>query len=405
MRKFFIFFGCVYLILYMFPAPLQEIPYAGYVTQYLEAPLDEFSLFIGETFFGNLGVYKIYSGSGDTFFDYYRILALILLALLISIPVFVFIKEKYINTTKSITIIYLRYFLGLTLFSYGISKIFWGQFIPPDHAQLTERFGDATPMGLLWTFMGYSKAFTVFCGSFQVAAGFLLFFRRTFILGSILSIIAFTHIAVLNFCYDVPVKLFSLHLLLISLVIFYPYAKNIFDFLLLKNVPVLSTPVFNFSTKWIRITRMVLKVIFVGLVPIYYLVIGFMYMRLPDGPLNGFYTIQKLEVIAGPGQEKDTTIRQWQSLSLQETYQFGYIVTKKDTIHFSLTTHEDQKKISIIGKSDGRFSYKFLPKNKLELRGSYAKDSLHLILKKKDLNQYRLMNTGFHWIQDYPNNR
>lgn len=44
-------------------------------------------------------------------------------------------------------------------------------------------------------------------------SGVLLFFPVTSLLGALISIGVLSHICALNFCYDVPVKLFSLHLL------------------------------------------------------------------------------------------------------------------------------------------------------------------------------------------------
>jgi len=47
--------------------------------------------------------------------------------------------------------------------------------------------------------------------------GMLLLFRRTVTLGAIASAAALLNIVLLNFCYDVPVKLYSAHLLLMAL--------------------------------------------------------------------------------------------------------------------------------------------------------------------------------------------
>lgn len=101
----------------------------------------------------------------------------------------------------------------MTLIKYGAVKLIPVQFPPPDLHRLLEPFGDASPMGLLWTFMGASTAYNVFAGSVETIAGLLLFFPRTSLLGALVSMAAVCQICALNLCYDVPVKLFTLHLL------------------------------------------------------------------------------------------------------------------------------------------------------------------------------------------------
>ena len=57
----------------------------------------------------------------------------------------------------------------------------------------------------------------------------------------------------LNFAYDVPVKLFSLHLLSMAIFIVVPDAKRLLNIFLLNKatVPETSSPIYNDSkTKW-----------------------------------------------------------------------------------------------------------------------------------------------------------
>jgi len=63
------------------------------------------------------------------------------------------------------------------------------------------------------TFMGASTPYNVFTGASEMLAGVLLFFPTTTLLGALLAMAVMTQVVALNFCYDVPVKLFSTHLL------------------------------------------------------------------------------------------------------------------------------------------------------------------------------------------------
>ena len=68
------------------------------------------------------------------------------------------------------TRILVRFFLVETLFGYGFVKVFPMQFAPPSSFRLAQQLGDMSPMGLLWTFMGFSTPYQIFTGSVEVLA-------------------------------------------------------------------------------------------------------------------------------------------------------------------------------------------------------------------------------------------
>src|SRR6185295_12656867 len=78
---------------------------------------------------------------------------------------------------------YLRFALAATLFSYGAAKVFKSQFPDPPASRLLEPLGEMSPMGLLWSFMGASGAYTVFGGLAETIPAILLMFGRTTLLG------------------------------------------------------------------------------------------------------------------------------------------------------------------------------------------------------------------------------
>jgi hypothetical protein len=43
--------------------------------------------------------------------------------------------------------------------------------------------------------------------------------------------------------------------------------------------------------------------------------------------------------------------------------------------------------------------------SKLYLEGQLAKDSVRIWFLSQDLNSFRLLSRGFHWINEFPNNR
>src|SRR5262249_42535112 len=91
---------------------------------------------------------------------------------------------------------------------------------PPD--TLLHTYGESSPMHLLWTFMGASDGYTWFTGAGEMLAGLLLCTRRTTLLGALVTFGVMAHVVALNFCFDVPVKLFSSHLVLMSVFLVAP---------------------------------------------------------------------------------------------------------------------------------------------------------------------------------------
>jgi hypothetical protein len=103
----------------------------------------------------------------------------------------------------------LRYSIALGLTSYAIAKIARVQFPALDPLALDRRVGQLPPMALLWYFMMYSRPYSFFGGVMELGVVALLAFRRTATLGALLCLVVMTNVAVLNYAYGVPVKLYS----------------------------------------------------------------------------------------------------------------------------------------------------------------------------------------------------
>jgi hypothetical protein len=121
----------------------------------------------------------------------------------------------------------LRYWLGLTMLAYCLYKVIPSQFVAPSAISLDRRLGDMSPMGLLWTFMGFATPYMVFGGALEMLGGLLLLFQRTRVLGAVVAAGVLANVVMLNFCYDVPVKQFSVMLLLVALVLLTPHARRL----------------------------------------------------------------------------------------------------------------------------------------------------------------------------------
>jgi uncharacterized membrane protein YhaH (DUF805 family) len=110
------------------------------------------------------------------------------------------------------------YYLALQLLAYGFDKVFKHQFYLPEPNTLYTPLGQLTPDILYWSTMGASRPYTVLAGLAEVVPALLLLFRRTRALGGLLALGVLLNVAALNLGFDISVKLYSLFLLLLSLV-------------------------------------------------------------------------------------------------------------------------------------------------------------------------------------------
>jgi hypothetical protein len=147
---------------------------------------------------------------------------------------------------------YLRLALAVTLINYGAMKIVSAQFPPLGLDTLYQPIGDASPMGLLWAFMGASQGYVRFTGTLELLAGVLVAFRATAVPGALLAIVALTQILALNLAFDVPQKQFTLHLLLMAGVVVAPDARRLAAVMAGKGVaPAVRRGPFS-DTRWAR---------------------------------------------------------------------------------------------------------------------------------------------------------
>lgn len=173
------------------------------------------------------------TGSGDKLIDYVgNAVCVIAAGVLVAVWSALDRRNENHEFLEAWLRVFARYSLALTLLSYGMAKVVPTQFQHLDAVRLNETYGASSPMGLLWSFMGYSTGYTIFAGLMEVLPGVLLFSRRTAPLGSLISFAVLTNIVALNFFYDVPVKLYSVNLLLLSGYLVWPHARPLWQLLI-----------------------------------------------------------------------------------------------------------------------------------------------------------------------------
>ena len=127
-----------------------------------------------------------------------------------------------------------RFFLAyLTLiwFSYGFEKVFKHQFYLPEPNILYTPFCKLDPDILFWSLMGSSYSYSLVLGGTELLAGAFLIFRNTRFTGLLLSLVILAQILTVNLCFDISLKLFTVFLILVTLILLRSKLRSLFLFL------------------------------------------------------------------------------------------------------------------------------------------------------------------------------
>jgi hypothetical protein len=182
------------------------------------------------------------TGSGDTILNWIAVGVMLAVAIIVTL-LWTALAELRSPTRRSLAYprlffwfrLIIRLTLGVAMLNYGLAKLFPFQMAPPSLAVLNEPLGNTSPMTMLWTLIGLNPIYEMICGAAEVVAGILILFRRTGLLGEILTAFLATNIVLYNFCYDVPVKLYAAHLLLMSIALIIPDMPGLFNFFFLHR--------------------------------------------------------------------------------------------------------------------------------------------------------------------------
>lgn len=414
-NKFIFRFIWIYTLLYTFPFPFNFLPFGQYITQWTDQFWKWLALPVARHLFhitDNLTLQG--RGSGDTSLDYIIIFILLTMALVAAlIWTLTDRKHNHYNTLFRYQVVYLRYYTALNLFVYAIVKIFPTQFWEPSLIDLTRSFGELSPMGLLWKFMGYSEAYVRFAGIAEALACIFLLFRNTERLGALIGFGVMLNVFVMNMSYDVPVKLFSFHLMFACGIILIAHF-NAFLHFFIQNKTVFSQQNIPYtSRKTTRNAGYIFKTILILYVITNYSISSHIRYRknhdtalLPA--LYGIYNTDDFMYNRDTLPPLLTDPIRWKQFIVDRN---SAVIIKMDDTKIYMKNHTDttQQRLTLTHFRDAAMQYHFrytrIGDSILMLRGITGKDSIRMTLNKKDRKDFLLINRGFHWINEYPFNR
>jgi len=327
-------------------------------------------------------------------------------------------KRRSYNRASYCLVTLLRFYLAYVSFMYGIIKLYGLQMPFPTLTYLATPVGDLLPIKLSWLYIGYSGPYQIFSGLMEFTVGVLLLYRRTVTLGLFIGLGVYANVLMMNLGYDIPVKIFSAHLVLMILYLLARDAKRVANFFIFNrpaSQSVLYSPVLSKTGNMFRLAA---KCIF--LLAVMYLVAG------PYGSLKTQLAAEKTELKPIPYGLYDVTLfvkngdtlpvlandtliwkdiifergNNYASVNTGDTlfrkiYNRGLFYYKADTLNNTITAFKrTEKRKWPVFKS----KYKLAGNNKhVQMWIKLKKDSLYLELDKSN-RKFKLAEKPFHWV-------
>lgn len=357
------------------------------------------------------------SGSGDTTFDNVLVFCILVVAAISTVIWSIVDRRRTSYTTLYYWItVAIRYYIAFMLFSYGMVKIFKLQFPYPDIYRMSEPYGKSTPMGLAWTFFGHSKGYNLFVGIAEVLS-LLLLFRRTLTLGAVITLITTLNILAVNLFFDVPVKMMSTVLVLMTLFLLSRDLQNIWAFFLKKNpVHLERIPAPVFRHKWQRILKGTIKYLSIAVVVVWGTIEVSQTEGRDEAPKPAWYGLYEINEVTHYDDTVSTphpAIFPWKEVVLGRENQVFVKMMNDSSCAYTMNIFVPDTTLTLT-PNDERFEnnkhvfhYDMSDSTNIRLTGRLNNDSVMFVLHQiaDDENDFRLDTTAFHWISEKPNNR
>jgi hypothetical protein len=304
--------------------------------------------------------------------------------------------------------LFIRFAFASTLIVYGMDKAVPLQMPFPFLTRLVEPYGNFSPMGNLWAFIGASRPYEICVGCAELLAALLLIFPKTAMLGALIALADMTQVFMLNMTYDVPVKLFSFHLVLMALFLLAPDLPRLCRLFFLDRPVDSSTQGPLFRSRGRNRLALAAQV----LLGLWILGVNGYTARnawntygggRPKSPLYGIWNVTQ---ISSASQSAVSGYDRWRRMIFDFPANMAVQQTDDSFVFYGATINPAARTLSLTGsKSKGNFTFQRPSGNELALVGNMDGQQVHIQLQLLDAQKFLLVNRGFHWIQERPFNR
>ncbi len=353
------------------------------------------------------------SGSGDKTFDWVHAFCVLVISILITALWSILDRLRTDDARLDTWFrLFARFALGTTMVSYGMVKAIPMQMPSPGLARLVEPYGFFSPMGVLWAAVGASRAYEIVIGVAELTGGVLLFIPQTAPLGALICLFDTIQIFILNMTYDVPVKLFSFHLIVLSLLLLAPQIPQLFHVLVPGSFgkPSTDSPVAPSPRPRLLVGAQIVFGIYIVAINLYGArqAWGQYGGGAPKSPLYGIWTVDQMSIDGQVRSPLITDYDRWRRVIFDRPGAVAFQRMNDTVVFYGVAVDMSAGSITPtqpaeVWKNPLRFQ-RAAP-DRLTLDGEMNHHRLHMELRLLDRNSFLLVTRGFHWVQEYPFNR
>ena len=388
-------------------------------------PVQDLISWVATDVFGFSKPLVLVSGSGDTPFDWTLVACLLVIAGGWTALWSLLDRRRpgYPGLQKWFRL-FLRFGFGSTMLTYGMIKAFPLQMSYPSLIRLLEPYGHFSLMGVLWAHMGSAPAYQMFTGFIELSAAVLLFVPGLTVLGALVSLAATTQVFVLNMTYDTPVKLFSFHLIMMSLVLLAPEWKRLLNVVVLNRAAPPSSQPPLFRNRIVRSLAIASQLVLGAwlVFSAFKADLESWQRRGPNAPKPPLYGIWIIDTMSIDGQIRSplvTDYDRWRRMIVQTGASVMFQRMDDTFTGYGAKVDTAAKVITLLGAPAtptpvppqgqpaevGKLTYEQPSPERLILDGTIDGKAMHMELQYYERNNFRLIQSRFRWIQDYPFNR
>jgi hypothetical protein len=412
-RACFVYFGlfCLATQIFaaLFPIPKVDVPDPGTLPPMRQIVF----LAAAHVFHDKLPLVYSDTGSGDKTYDWVLAFCLLVIAV-VATGIWSVLdrqRESY-DTLHKWFRLFIRFALASQLILYGVTKAIPLQMPSPTLIRLLEPFHNFSPMGVLWASIGASPRYEMFAGCAEMLGGILLIFPRTAMLGALVCLADMIQVFMLNMTYDVPVKLFSFHLILMSLFLLAPEFPRLADFFFgNRNVGPSTQPALLNTRRGNRImlaAQIILAIWILGVNV--YTDWGLWHSYgggRPKSPLYGIWNVDELSIDSQLRSPLLNDYDRWHRAVFDFPEWMVFQRMDDSFVSYDTSMNDKDKTIALTKNGDKKanFAFQRVAPDRLILDGDMNGHKMHMQLQLVDRTKFLLLSRGFHWISEYPFNR
>lgn len=292
-----------------------------------------------------------------------------------------FFRYNPLRTAGSI----MRWFLVFELMEYAWIKLTKMQFYLPEPNTVYTEFGQLSKDIAWWSVVGTSPSYVILMGIVEIIAAILILIRRTRFVGLLLSCGIFIQVVIINFSFDISVKLFSLSLLAMTILLLtqYPHIWRAIFQLPVRNVLREEEKIPQWRN-WMRALLMAL------------VVTESLYPTISSGVWND-------DLAPRPAFHGAYAIQNESPFSQLYVHRSGYLIVKnKKGEMYSLLIVSQQNDWLLVDEETGEKSTFRMKKQQKKCRADWHGENFQYRFQLKQLpyKELPLLKSSFHWFSD-----